>query len=174
MRALFTTKTTKWRPTIILGSFISLLLSLYLHALITTIATYPTLETLKNIHSWRFFELINQVEFWQAQAYFISAPLAASHFWWQPFGLGVVIVLFFIAWFIVLFNRSTASVVLYLFLLGSLLSMAALNSFLELFGAIFSLPLQSFGFSLASGGAVALALYFSIAAFVLSLGRWRS
>lgn len=171
MKSLFT-KRKKWRFTIVLGGLVALVQLLLIHGLITSIALYPAQATLEQIHSWQLFTYINSPDFWQAQAFFLSAPQAASQFWWHPFWFAAVASFIVILWLFVALRRLQPALVIWGLLLLSLVVLVGFSSLVQLAN---QLPwLANEAMSLSSGTTQAIAFYLAGGALLISLGRWRS
>lgn len=165
-------KRSKWRLLIVLGAIAAFTLILFAHTLITTVAIYPSQETLALINSILVFDFVNNTEFWNAQAFFLSAPKAAGHFWWHPFWFGVVAALVLTLWFMTLIRRANTTASVWLLLLLSVTTLVSLTDAASMLSELFSLP--EIAIAAGSGTAQAVALYLAVGALFVSLGRWRS
>lgn len=171
MRELFQRRRT-WRISVTFGAFAAFILMLFAHALITQVSTYPDQTTLALINSIHTFELVNNTSFWSAQAFFLSAPMAASHFWWHPFWFGATAGLVAILWATTLTSRMSAAIAVWLLVLLSLTTLVSLNDAASMLAELLGEP----GLVLAKSEATAqaIALYLATGALFISLGRWRS
>ncbi|HLV49114.1 MAG TPA: hypothetical protein VKY35_08650 [Aliidiomarina sp.] len=165
-------KRNKWRITVTLGAITALILMLFTHSIITMVAIFPDKETLSLINSIYVYDLINHTEFWNAQAFFLSAPKAASHFWWHPFWFGAVAGFVIIIWLMTLIRRISTGAAVWLLLLLSVTTLVSLSDASSMLAEIFSFTERAI--APGSGTAQAVALYLAAGALFVSLGRWRS
>ncbi|MCO4321069.1 hypothetical protein [Aliidiomarina quisquiliarum] len=170
MRKLFHHR-RKWRFTVTFGAITALVLMLFIHALITTVSIYPDQNTLNLINSILVFELVNNTTFWNAQAFFLSAPAAAGQFWWQPFWFGAIAGLVIILWAVTLTSRVNTAIAVWLLVLLSVTTLVSLNNAASMLAELVGNPNLALDSSQAT--AQAIALYLATGAFVISLGRWR-
>ncbi|MCC5854194.1 MAG: hypothetical protein JJU10_00740 [Idiomarina sp.] len=146
-----------------LAAVTALLLMLFSHGLVTTVSTYPSVDVLRQIASPEVFTMLAESAYWNAQSYFISAPFAAGQFWWHPVSFTLIAILFVLLWFMGGLMGLRRGLILWAVILLSVLSLVFLPS-------IFPLTQDP----TSAAFAPAVALYLAAAAFILSLGYWRS
>lgn len=170
MRKLFHQR-RQWRFTVTFGAITALVLMLFIHALITTVSIYPDQKTLHLINSIHVFEFVNNTTFWNAQAFFFSAPAAASQFWWHPFWFGAIAGLVVVLWAVTLTSRVNTAIAVWLLVLLSVTTLVSASDAASMLAELFDNPSLALVSSQATTQAIAL--YLAAGAFVISLGRWR-